>query len=137
MGDMGDDFRAMRDAKKERHAGWHAANRRLIDASRISYIDRDEALLFRVCGVRADFYPSTGRWRDVDDGEAYRGGAQAFLAWLQKAVEKRGLFCEPGLHRGGPTEMCARSGRWSLCPLCGAQICTRCDEPHSTGRCTP
>ena len=92
MGDMGDDFRAMRDHRKERHARWHRLNRAAIDASGIPYTDRDETLLFRLDGVSADFYPSTGRWREPGNQYTYRGGAQAFLAWLKSvgdAARKR------------------------------------------------
>jgi hypothetical protein len=136
-GDMGDDFRAMRATRNQKHADWHRENRAAIEASRIEYIDRDETLLFRLCGIRVDFYPSTGRWREPDHTKTYRGGAKAFLPWLRKAVVERGLFCARNLHRGEPVEMCEPAQSWSLCPLCGAQVCTRCDEPHSTGACDP
>ncbi len=88
MGDMGDDFRAMREHRKQQHADWHRENRALIDASGIPYTDRDEALLFRLDGVRADFYPSTGRWRVPGGKRTFSGGAQKFIAWLRKRQER-------------------------------------------------
>lgn len=59
-------------------------NREVIDASGIPYTDKGDALLFRVqlAGWRADFYPDTGRWQDVDTGEIYEGGAKKFLEWV-------------------------------------------------------
>lgn len=87
MGDMGDVFNAMKAEKKERHARWHTENRALIEASGIPYDDRGEALLFRFSTVKADFYPSTGRWRS--DNKTYRGGGKSFLNWLQKRLPAR------------------------------------------------
>lgn len=91
MGDMGEIFNAMKAEKKERHARWHKENRALIEASGIPYDDRGEALLFRFSTVRADFYPSTRRWREIT-GQGYKtrgGGGQAFLNWLEKRLPVR------------------------------------------------
>jgi hypothetical protein len=88
MGDMGDDFRAMRADRKERHADWHRENRAVIDASGYSYADRGETLLFRFKSVSADFYPSTGRWRVPGGKRTFSGGAEAFLAWLRKELAR-------------------------------------------------
>lgn len=87
MGDMGDVFNAMRKEKKERHARWHKENREKIDASGIPYQDRGEALLFRFGKVKADFYPSTGRWRSGNRN--FSGGAKSFLNWLIKRMPMR------------------------------------------------
>ena len=64
MGDLGDSFRAHREHRKKVHADWNRKNRAIIDASGVAYEDRGEALLFRIGGIVADFYPSTGRWRE-------------------------------------------------------------------------
>lgn len=87
MGDMGEIFNAMKADKKERHARWHTENRAAIDASGIPYDDKGEALLFRFSTVKADFYPSTGRWRS--NNKTMRGGAQAFLKWLISRLPMR------------------------------------------------
>ena len=83
MGDMGDDFRAMDADTKQRHADWHAKNREILDASGLPYTDKGETLLFRIPlrDWKADFYPSTGRWKD-GSGKMHRGGAQRFLQWV-------------------------------------------------------
>lgn len=88
MGEMGDAFRAMREEKRERHANAARDNLAVIEASGVTFrAAGEETLVFRERGKpRADFYPSTGRWRDVDDGRTYRGGAAAFLGWYEKAV---------------------------------------------------
>lgn len=85
MGEQAEYGRAMTEARKDRHADWHAENRRLIQGSGIAFVDRGETLLFRG-RVWADFYPSTGRWREVGQGasgKTMRGGAEAFLAWYR------------------------------------------------------
>ena len=86
MGDMGDDFRVMREHRKELHEKWHKANRSLIDASGLPYEDKGEALLFRIGSVSADFYPSTGRWRVAGERDTYRGGGRVFLNWLRSVT---------------------------------------------------
>jgi hypothetical protein len=92
MGDMGDYWRDHRDhARKERqqrHRDWHRENRAAIDASGIAYADRGETLLFRIGAVRADFYPSTGRWRVPGGKRTFSGGAQKFIAWLRKELTR-------------------------------------------------
>lgn len=86
MGDMGEVFRAMQKDKQERHAKWHKENREAIEKSGIPFTDRGEALLFRFSTVRADFYPSTGRWRAQN--KTLKGGAAAFLFWLTARLPK-------------------------------------------------
>lgn len=84
MSDVGEDYKIMNEMKKERHARWHKENREVIDESKIPYTDKGEALLFREVGkMKADFYPSTGRWKHTVDGRAVvkSGGAKNFLDW--------------------------------------------------------
>ena len=78
MGDMGDDFRAMREDRRKKHQKWYRMNKEVIDKSGIDYIDKDEAL---TTPLKATFYPSTGRW--TYKGKTFSGGAKAFVNWYQ------------------------------------------------------
>jgi len=85
MGDLKARYQVHRKTKQERHARMHNANRKEIADSEYTYIDRGESFLFRDFGCpRVDFYPSTGRWRDLDGKKTYRGGAVTFLKWYSK-----------------------------------------------------
>jgi hypothetical protein len=83
MGDMAEAGKAMTQMRKDRHNVWHEANLKIIEASGIPYesANKGEALLFRGLN-KADFYPSTGRWRSQN--KTYRGGAKAFLKWWEQ-----------------------------------------------------
>jgi hypothetical protein len=37
---------------------------------------------FRGGEQQADFYPGTGRWRDIGSGKVRSGGAKAFILWM-------------------------------------------------------
>lgn len=80
--------RAMNERRKERHAEWHLENRGVLEAAQASFraVNNDETFLFREGTHKADFYPSTGRWRA--SGKTYRGGAKAFLAFWKKETAK-------------------------------------------------
>lgn len=85
MGDMGDDFAAMSAARQRRHAVWKEKNTAILNAGGFVYTvaNNGESFLFRTVGKpKADFFPSTGRWRS--ENKNYRGGATAFLAWYEK-----------------------------------------------------
>ena len=87
MGDMGDDFGAMQAAKQKRHADWKRRNMEILSASGAVFTvtNNGETLLFRMTGFpRADFYPSTGRWRVAGLTRTFSGGAQSFLNWYRK-----------------------------------------------------
>lgn len=92
MGDMGDDFRAMRSHTQRVHATWNRINTKAIKKSGIPYLDRGETFCFREEGKpKVDFYPSTGRWREVGTSErkpTLRGGAKAFLGWYRKQIRE-------------------------------------------------
>lgn len=88
MSDMAEDFRALTEARKIRHQEWNCHNRKIIDESGIAFVDKGETLLFRNI-IKADFYPSTGRWRS--NNKTYSGGAQKFLDWLKKEESKYDL----------------------------------------------
>ena len=89
MGDMAEGFRAMTRERKERHRRWMAENSIKIgeafaDGRLPGWMSSNqECLMFRQTGwPKADFYPSTGRWRS--EGKTYRGHAEAFIAWMNK-----------------------------------------------------
>ena len=82
MGDMGDDFRAMHDAKVLRHELWHDTNTKVLNKSGLIYKKAShECYCFRD-GLKVDFYPSTGRWKDLSTGKTYSGGAHNLIGWL-------------------------------------------------------
>lgn len=88
MGDMGEVFSAMREAKRERHEEWKRLNMAALNASEISFTvtNYGETICFREQGKpRVDFYPSTGRWRVVgSNSKAISGGAHKFLDWYKR-----------------------------------------------------
>lgn len=87
MGDMADDFAAMKSHRQERHADWKQRNLAVLNASGVIFTTTNygETLLFREAGKpKADFYPSTGRWRVAGLTKTFRGGAEAFLRWYEK-----------------------------------------------------
>lgn len=81
-----DIYRALNEEKRERHAQWWDANTKYLNESGVVFrVASHESYLFRQEGKpKVDFYPSTGRWRDVGTGKTYRGGAQAFVGWYKK-----------------------------------------------------
>ena len=85
MGDMGDIFKTMNKAKKERHSKWYDQNVKIIDNSEFGYewAGNGTAMLFRYC-VQADFYPHTGRWKYK--GKMHSGGAEHFLRWYRNRL---------------------------------------------------
>lgn len=87
MGDMGDDFRAMQAGKQVRHAKWKQDNMTVLSGSGTIFTvtNEGETVLFREPSKpKADFYPSTGRWRVAGLKKTFRGGAQSFLNWYAK-----------------------------------------------------
>ena len=71
---------------QEQHAEWKIANTKIIDQSGLPYTATDETMLFRNPGfAKADFYPSTGRWKALkEDNRIYDGGAEKFLKWYRR-----------------------------------------------------
>ena len=88
MGDMGDDFAAMKAHRQQQHADWKKANLEILSASGAIFTvtNYGETLLFRMSGYpRADFYPGTGRWRVVgSNSKAMSGGVERFLDWYRR-----------------------------------------------------
>jgi hypothetical protein len=90
MGDMGDDFAAMKAHTQAKHAEWKQKNMRVLSESGAIFTvtNTGETLLFRMAGYpKADFYPSTGRWRVVGVKKTFSGGATAFLTWYKKQAK--------------------------------------------------
>jgi hypothetical protein len=87
MGDMADDFGAMKAHRQQQHADWKQRNLAVLNASAVIFTTTNygETLLFRESGKpRVDFYPSTGRWRVAGLTKTFRGGATSFLQWYEK-----------------------------------------------------
>ena len=88
MGDMGDDFAAMKAHRQQQHADWKQKNMEILSASGAVFTvtNSGETLLFRMSGYpKVDFYPSTGRWRIVGaNSRTLKGGATSFLNWYRK-----------------------------------------------------
>ena len=88
MGDMADDFAAMKAHRQQQHADWKQKNMEILSASGAIFTvtNHGETLLFRQTGYpKVDFYPSTGRWRVVGGSDkAKSGGAHRFLDWYRK-----------------------------------------------------
>lgn len=90
MTDLSETFKAMNDEKRERHANWHKNNTEILNKSGITFrIASKESYLFREENKpKVDFYPSTGRWRDLETGRTYNGMAHSFIAWYKKQNKK-------------------------------------------------
>jgi hypothetical protein len=87
MGDMGDDFRAMREHRRACRDARFQRNMRDLEDSGVKYDYDPErnptVVLIRTGGASADFYPGTGRWKDNNRGQAVSGGgARAMLRRL-------------------------------------------------------
>lgn len=83
---MPNKYSVIRKERKERHAKWRVQNLRKIIDSGIPCIMPDEGtMIFRNSNQKhADFYPSTGRWKDIRTGEIHSGGAYNFIKWLKE-----------------------------------------------------
>lgn len=91
MGDMADDFAAMKAHRQTRHANWNRRNMEILNRRSdegglvFAVTNAGETLLFRERGKpKVDFYPSTGRWRIPNSKKTYSGGAESFLRWYAK-----------------------------------------------------
>lgn len=79
-------FRHWKKDKQARHARWKEENTKYLIDHNVSYVSKNDGntLLIRTEKIRADFYPSTGRWMECGHPhKMMRGGAQAFYGWLQ------------------------------------------------------
>lgn len=85
MSDTVDAFRAINAHRQREHADQKQRNTVLICASGLNFrtTNNGECLVFRErYKPKVDFYPSSGRWREVGLSKRnYKGGAEAFLNW--------------------------------------------------------
>lgn len=85
VSDQIDYFRAIQQHRRDEHAEQKQENTRIICASGLNFRPTNnwECLIFRErYKPKVDFYPSTGRWREVGPSKRnYSGGAQKFLEW--------------------------------------------------------
>lgn len=86
MSDVIEGYRALREVKREEKEARAAVNVKTLEAYGLIFEVRNagDVLLFREPGKpKADFYPSTGRWRS--GGKTYSGGAHSFRKWYREA----------------------------------------------------
>ena len=85
MSEQTDYFRAIQQHRRDEHANQKQENTTAIANSGLNFrtTNNGECLVFRERGKpQVDFYPSSGRWRDVGPSKRnYNGGAEAFLTW--------------------------------------------------------
>lgn len=80
-------YRRMDEEKKARHRQWKEQNTKILNESGIAYrAASEECYIFRNGKAKADFYPSTGRWRVPGLSNTFRGGARAFIEWYKKQM---------------------------------------------------
>lgn len=78
-------YRAIKEEKQKRHAEWWIKNTRILKSSSLVFKEAShECYIFRELGKpKVDFYPSTGRWRNIDTGKTHSGGATLFIQWYK------------------------------------------------------
>ena len=66
MGDMGDDFRALRQYQKDKRAKNTKASTEILAENRIEFESKNFGAHLIITGAKGkiDFWPSTGKWRD-------------------------------------------------------------------------
>jgi hypothetical protein len=93
MSEQMDYFRAIQQHRQGEHAAQKEENTKAIFASGLSFklTNNGECFVFREKGkAKVDFYPSSGRWRDVGPSKRnYSGGAQKFLDWYASQKESK------------------------------------------------
>lgn len=83
MGDMKEDFEFLKSVREGRRQNRMKMNLEILNRSGKRWLERNNGSVFlfrEQNGIKADFYPGTGRWRS--QGKTCRGGARAFLKWL-------------------------------------------------------
>lgn len=85
MGDMAEDFKALREYNGMRRDKRVKLNCDILDKSGIDFTVSPRGFYFLSLPEypRCIFYPSTGRWIHVNHGLSKRGGAKKFLEWLK------------------------------------------------------
>jgi len=81
-------WRRINEAKQERHREWKVQHMEELRKSGLVFrVVSEECVIFREPNhPTVDFYPSTGRWRDMKTGRTYRGGAKSFISWYKKSI---------------------------------------------------
>lgn len=82
MGDMRDDFRAMKQRSQEKRAGNREASAELLRAAGIEFVSKNEGAHLIVEG-RIDFWPGTGRWIVRSDKRIDRRGVKALINFVK------------------------------------------------------
>jgi len=72
MGDMGDDFRAMREFGKAKRESNRDASTRMLTAAGISFVSKNDGAHL-IVAERYDFWPGTGLWMARGDKTKQRG----------------------------------------------------------------
>jgi len=75
MGDMGDDFRALRQHQKDKRAKNTKSSTEILAENRIGFESKNFGSHLIVTGSKGkiDFWPSTGKWRDRNNQWQGRG----------------------------------------------------------------
>lgn len=78
-------WRKIREDRQERHQQWKKNNMDKLIKSGLSFVlASQECVIFRDPRYPSvDFYPSTGRWRNIKSGRTYSGGAESFISWYK------------------------------------------------------
>lgn len=85
MGELSTLYQALNEERKAQHKRWKAENLKILDEYKIPYkMSCQECCMIREKECRADFYPSTGRWRSINEKRTYSGGAIALIDWFEK-----------------------------------------------------
>ena len=90
MGDMGEVFRDMRKATKQRKERNLSKNMGFLNSKRIDYEVFNQGYHVRVFSpfgkyeLKVEFYPSTNKW--VFRGKTYHGTAKHLYNWFRKRV---------------------------------------------------
>lgn len=82
MGDMGDDFRAMREHSKEKRADNRESSADALKRAGVSFDIRNRGahLIVKHNGIRIDFWPGTGKWSSA--GGRHSRGVFELLKFL-------------------------------------------------------
>lgn len=89
MGDMAEEYRALKEHKKLKKEAMKVGNIAFLDVVGIPYESKNNGLhiIISRSGVVIDFYPSTGKWIDRDKGKGY-GTNSLREHYIYRAQEK-------------------------------------------------
>lgn len=91
MGDMGDAFRELTKARKEKRNLNLKRSTQLLECLNIPFVKHNAGfhLVVSYGGKVVDFYPSTGLWVDRENKNIKRRGVRGLLVYIGAAQEKR------------------------------------------------